>query len=251
MTPFLPVLFLGVALLYSMAGFGGGSSYIALLAISGLPLAGIPVLALSCNLMVASQGSVILGRAGHLRAKLLKPLLCGSIPAAFLAGAWRIDSHAYLWILTIVLTGAGMVLLLRISSSGKTEQPRSNFELFLLGGFFGGLAGLSGIGGGIFLAPVLHLLRAEKAQAIAAASALFITLNSAAGLVGQLTKGLERMEGIPAFLFILCPVAVLMGGFAGSRLLALDLSPARIRTITGIVVLLAAARLWLKLLFGA
>ena len=79
MTPILPILFLGVALLYSMAGFGGGSSYIALLAISGLPAAGIPVLALSCNLIVASQGSFILGRAGHLRPQLLIPLLTGSI----------------------------------------------------------------------------------------------------------------------------------------------------------------------------
>lgn len=246
----LPLIFFGIAFLYAMAGFGGGSSYIAILAISGFPLAGIPILSLSCNLVVSTQGSLILARAGHLNTRLLLPLLAGSIPAAFFAGALRIHSAAYLWILTIVLSAAGLALLFKPNQRSVETVTRKGSELFLIGGLLGGLAGLSGIGGGIFLAPVLHLIRAEKARDIAGAASLFIALNSLAGLLGQLTKGLERLEGIPMALFVLCPLAVLAGGFPGSRILAHRLSPINIRAITGVVVMLVAVRLWVKLIAG-
>jgi uncharacterized membrane protein YfcA len=232
-----------------MAGFGGGSSYIAFLAISGLPVAAIPVLALSCNLIVSGQGSIILARNGHLRKRLLLPLLAGSIPAAFAGGAWRIDSQAYLWILTAVLTLAGVALLIPARPDPEKPVQRSTPVYFLLGAILGGLAGLSGIGGGIFLAPALHLMRAEKAREIAGAAALFIALNSAAGLLGQLSKDWERLAGIPVYLYLACPLAVLAGGFFGSRTLSLRLQPASIRRITACVVLLVATRLWLKLVF--
>jgi uncharacterized membrane protein YfcA len=248
MTFLLPVVFFGIAFLYAMAGFGGGSSYIAFLAISGLPVAAIPVLALSCNLIVSGQGSIILARSGHLRKRLLLPLLAGSIPAAFIGGAWRIDAQAYLWILTIVLTLSGIALLIPAPGDSRPPVPLSRPTYFVLGAALGGLAGVSGIGGGIFLAPVLHLMRAEKAREIAGAAALFIALNSAAGLLGQLSKDLDRLSAIPVYLYIVCPMAVLAGGFIGSRTLSLKLQPASIRRITACVVLLVAIRLWLKLL---
>ena len=250
MSLLLPLVFFGIAFLYSMAGFGGGSSYIAILAISGFPLTGIPVLALSCNLVVASQGSVILARAGHLNIRLLLPLLCASVPSAFVTGSLRIHSETYLWILTLVLTAAGTALLVPTKLASKDPVKRRPVELFLIGGILGGLAGISGIGGGIFLAPVLHLMRAEKARDIAGAASLFIALNSLAGLLGQFTKGLEPLGGIPMVLYIVCPLAVIAGGFPGSRLLAKRLSPVKVRAITGIVVLLVAARLWIKLTVG-
>lgn len=250
MTALLPLAFFVIALFYSMAGFGGGSSYIALLAISGLPLAAIPILSLSCNLLVSGQGSLILARTGHLRLRLLAPLLLGSVPSAFLGGAWRIDSTTYLWILTSVLTLSGLALLFTVSPPDKASAPRSSFQLFLMGSLLGGLAGLSGIGGGIFLAPVLHLLKAARAREIAAAAAVFIALNSAAGLLGQLSKQSAPGDGIPTFLFIACPLAVVAGGFIGSRALSRTLPPLLIRRITAILVLLVALRLWLRLLAG-
>jgi uncharacterized membrane protein YfcA len=247
MSVLLPLVFFGIAFLYAMAGFGGGSSYIAFLAISGLPVASIPVLALSCNLIVSGQGSLILARTGNFRKDLLLPLLAGSVPAAFLGGAWRIDAHGYLWILAIVLTLSGLALLLPSPGDPDHTIPRSKPLLFALGAALGGLAGLSGIGGGIFLAPVLHLIRAASAREVASAASLFIALNSAAGLLGQLTKDMERLASIPVYLYVLCPLAVLAGGFIGSRTLSLRLQPVSIRRITACVVLLVAFRIWLKL----
>ncbi len=250
MSSLLPLVFFGVAVLYAMAGFGGGSSYIALLAISGLPLASIPVLALSCNLIVSTQGAIILARAGHCQRRLVIPLLAGSVPAAFVAGAWRIEALVYLWTLTVVLTLAGLALFYPVAAPAREPEPLSPVGLVLTGGSLGALAGLSGIGGGIFLSPVLHFLRAASPREIAAMAALFIAVNSTAGLLGQLTKGTERLAGIPASLYLLCPVAVLAGGWIGSRSLARHLSPRHIRQLTAVVVLLAAARLWLRLWGG-
>lgn len=247
MTALLPVAFFAVALLYSMAGFGGGSSYIALLAISGLPLAAIPVLSLSCNLLVSTQGSFILARSGHLRLRLLAPLLAGSVPAAFAGGAWRIESATYLVILTLVLSLSGLALLYPSTPPAHPAAPRSNFQLFFMGSVLGGLAGLSGIGGGIFLAPLLHLLKAAQAREIAAAAAVFIALNSAAGLLGQISKVNVLNGGIPLFLLLACPLAVVAGGFIGSRALSRTLPPLLIRRITAVLVLLVALRLWLRL----
>ena len=247
MTLLLPLVFFGVAFLYAMAGFGGGSSYIAFLAISGLPVGAIPVLALICNLIVAGQGSLILAKGGHLKSRFLVPLLACSIPAAFIGGAWRIDSQAYLWILTVVLTLSGVTLLNPTPPHSGDSVPRSRPFYCVLGTILGALAGLSGIGGGIFLAPILHLLKAGKAREIAGASALFIALNSAAGLLGQLSKDLDRLTGIPTFLFIACPLAVLVGGTIGSYNLSLKLPPSAIRRVTACVVLIAAVRLWLRL----
>lgn len=246
----LPLVFFGIAFLYAMAGFGGGSSYIAFLAISGLPIAAIPVLALSCNLIVSGQGSLVLARSGHFQKNLLLPLLAGSVPAAFLGGAWRIDAIAYIWILAVVLTLSGIALLIPSPEDSEHRAPRSGTALFSIGVTLGGLAGMSGIGGGIFLAPILHLLRAATAREIATAAALFITVNSAAGLLGQLTKDVGRLAGIPVYLYWACPLAVLAGGFFGSRILSLRLTPTGIRRMTAFVVLLVAARIWIKLILG-
>lgn len=247
----LPIAFFGVAFLYAMAGFGGGSTYIALLAIAGLPLAVVPIISLSCNCIVSGQGAWLLQRAGHIRWSLLAPLLVTSIPAAFLGGAWRLSGEVFLWLLTIALTTAGLALLYRPSDTEESHSPKHpQAKLLLLGLVFGLIAGLTGIGGGIYLSPALHLLRWEKPRAICSAASVFILLNSLAGLLGQLTKGIGQLSAAPAYLLWLCPLAVLVGGRLGSRQLIDKLPAARIRTMTAIVVLLVAARLWLRLLSG-
>lgn len=244
----LPLAFFGIAFLYAMAGFGGGSAYIAILAISGLPVAAIPVLALTCNLIVSGQGSIQLARSGLLKRRLVVPLLIGSVPAAFLGGAWRIDDATYLVVLASVLLLAGLALLFkRKAGPGRQASP---LVLGTIGAVLGGLAGISGIGGGIFLAPVLHLLRLESSKAIAGCAAIFIAVNSTAGLIGQLSKGPARLDAIPGFLYLACPVLVLAGGWIGTRRLTQSLSPSRVRSITGIVVILAAVRLWLNIILG-
>jgi uncharacterized membrane protein YfcA len=245
----LPIAFLGIAFLYSMAGFGGGSSYIAFMVIGGLPVASIPVLALSCNLIVSGQGSLILARSGKVNMKLLLPLLLGSVPAAFIGGAWRLQSDTFLIILTSGLTLAGVALLLPARIKDEPIPGRHNPALLLpVGVLLGGLAGVSGIGGGIFLAPVLHLLRLDTAKSVAAAAAVFIALNSCAGLAGQLSKGTGNLTGLPLWIYIACPVAVTVGGFFGSRNLSRHLSGNAVRNVTALIVLLVAVRLWLKVL---
>lgn len=244
----LPVLFFVVAAVYSMAGFGGGSSYIAILLVSGFPNPHIPALALVCNLIVSSQGSLILIRRGQLFVRPVLPLLGGSMPAAFIAGAWQIREGSYLVILALSLTIAGMALLLspREHLDGFRRIPP--LLHFTLGAVLGTIAGLSGIGGGIFLAPVLHLLKAENTRQIAGTAALFIALNSLMGLLGQLTKLSFEEDNSLWIAYAILPLAVVLGGQLGSRLLSNRLNPHRIRNLTGFLVLMVAIRLWINLL---
>ena len=224
---FLPLLFCAVAWLYSMAGFGGGSTYIALLVISGLPLTAVPVLALTCNLVVSTQGSVVLIRQGHADWGLLRPLLLGSLPCAFVGGAWRVPESAFIVILAAALSLAALAMLLQKGKAlaGEPRIQAPTFAILLgVGMGLGLLAGITGIGGGIYLAPVMHLLGWARAQSIAACTSLFISLNSLAGLLGQLSKGLSVIDSLPLLLVFACPLAVLVGGRCGSCLLADSLS---------------------------
>lgn len=253
MVALLPVLFLCVAWLYAMAGFGGGSTYIALLAISGLPLTAVPVIALSCNLIVSGQGSLALIRRGHARRAILVPLLLGSIPAAFLGGAWRLPEATFIVILAVALSIAGIAMLVQSQfGSGSKAPVKSPPVVVLLGAgiLLGLLAGVTGIGGGIYLAPVMHLFGWARAQTIAACTSMFIALNSVAGLSGQLTKGLSFIDSLPLVVLVACPIAVLIGGRVGTFFLTNKLPQERIRVITAAVILLVAARLWLKVLLG-
>lgn len=246
----LPILFIAVSCLYSMAGFGGGSTYIALLAISGLPLAIIPIISLTCNLIVTSQGSILLIKRGHAQWSILVPLLVGSIPAAFLGGAWRLPQETFLGILAAALTIAGLAMLAQnVLYKRKTEKVQQPKPIILAGAgvALGLLAGVTGIGGGIYLAPVMHLFGWARAHTIATCTSLFIALNSVAGLLGQLTKGGQLLSEAPLWILIGCPIAVVIGGRLGSYLLTNKLPQARVRLITAIVILMVSVRLWLKL----
>lgn len=250
MVALLPWLFLCVAWLYSMAGFGGGSTYIALLAFSGLPLAAIPIVALICNLVVSTQGSALLLKKGHGQWSILVPLLIGSIPAAFLGGAWRLPEATFIVILAIALSLAGTTMLLqdRIRKSGEGEIKAPPAPALLGSGILLGLlAGVTGIGGGIYLAPVMHLMNWARAKTIAACTSLFIALNSLAGLSGQLTKGSSVLDTLPIYILIACPIAVVIGGRLGTYFLSEALPNSKIRKITAAVILLVAIRLWLEI----
>lgn len=234
-----------------MAGFGGGSTYIALLAISGLPLTAIPVVALSCNLIVSTQGSVLLVKRGFAEWPILRPLLLASIPFAFLGGAWRLPESAFMVVLAAALTLAGTAMILQdlLKKEGQEAVESPPFGLLVSTGILlGFLAGMTGIGGGIYLAPVMHLFKWARAQTIAACTSMFIALNSLAGLLGQLTKGERLLDSLPLAVLVACPIAVLVGGRLGTHLLTDLLPRSRVRAVTASVILLVACRLWLKLL---
>ena len=237
--------FVVVAFLYASVGFGGGSSYTAILIASGLSWQLVPPISLLCNIIVVTGGVWHFTRAGHLDLKLAMPLIAASVPAAFLTGTVRLDEPTFLLVLAVALLISGTLMLLdRQWQQEEQSRPElSTIALLTLGLSLGALAGITGIGGGIYLAPVLHFFRLAEAKTVAATASLFILVNSLAGLGGQLTKlGSEAQILLDAGYLVL-PVAVLLGGQLGSRIGATRLPAAPIRRLTGLVVLLVAARL--------
>lgn len=239
--------FVFIAFLYASVGFGGGSSYTALLIESGLAWQLVPLISLLCNIIVVSGGVYHYYRCGHLNVRFALPLLATSIPAAFVGGTLRLAEPAFLMILGIALLSSGLLLLLdKQWSSGRSDTTApATTTLAGLGLSLGGLAGVTGIGGGIYLAPILHYFRLAQAQTVAATSSLFILLNSLSGLIGQGTKLGSEAHALISIEYVALPVAVLIGGQLGSRIGATSLPAAPIRRLTGLVVLIVAVRiLW-------
>lgn len=237
--------FVVVAFLYASVGFGGGSSYTAILISSGQSWQFVPPVSLLCNIIVVSGGVYHFARAGHLDVKFAVPLITASVPAAFLAGTVRLDEPVFLLVLAVALLVSGVLMLLdRQWHQEEQSRPEpGTIALLTLGLSLGALAGITGIGGGIYLAPVLHYFRLAEAKTVAATASLFILVNSLAGLGGQLTKlGTDAQILLDAGYLVL-PVAVLLGGQLGSRLGATLLPAAPIRRLTGLVVLIVAIRL--------
>jgi uncharacterized protein len=244
---YLAVAFLLVAFLYASVGFGGGSTYTALLIEAGLAWELVPPVSLMCNIVVVAGGVYHFHKAGHLDLKFSFPLIATSIPAAFLGGYVRLSESLFLLILGLALLAAGTLLLMDRSfrHGGMSPQPVTRTSSLGLGAFLGALAGVTGIGGGIYLAPVLHLFRLAGARTVAATCSLFILVNSIAGLAGQVAKLGSAAEPLLRWQYLALPVAVLVGGQLGSRAAAKWLPVSPIRRLTGAVILLVALRiLW-------
>lgn len=240
----LPLTFLVIAFLYATVGFGGGSSYLAVLAISEVPFEIIPKLALICNLLVVSGSLYHFRKQNLLRKKLILPFVLSSVPMAFLGGLYPIQEQTFIFLLTLGLILAGLRLLFvpRIKSSSLPSTRTA----FLLGSGLGLLSGLVGLGGGIFLSPLMMNMGWGKAKEIAATSCLFIFVNSIAGFLGQMTKNasLNVVEYLPIFLAVIC------GGQLGSRLGTHPRIPQHyIQRGTGILILVISSRLCYKLFF--
>ena len=243
----LAILFLATAALYSSVGFGGGSTYLALLLIGGIPYFIFPVIALSCNIIVVSGNCFNYIRAGNLNLKLLIPYLIGSIPLAFIGGSLLIEKRLFEILLFLVLTTAGVLLLLNFKSYDDKEENYIKIPIpvsISIGGVLGFISGVVGIGGGIFLSPILFLIRAGRPKHIVTTASLFILINSVSGIIGQLTKNAVINE-IPNYWYLL--VAVLIGGQLGN-FLNLRIFPTRILAlVTAIFVIFVAVRMGFKI----
>jgi len=243
----LAILFLATAILYSSVGFGGGSTYLALLLIWGVPYFIFPVIALSCNIIVVSGNCFNYIRAGNLNFKLLIPYLIGSIPLAFIGGSLPIEKRLFEILLFLVLSAAGILLLLNFKSYDDKEENYRKIPIpvsILIGGVLGFISGIVGIGGGIFLSPILFLIRAGRPKHIVTTASLFILINSVSGIIGQLTKNAVINE-IPNYWYLL--VAVLIGGQLGN-FLNLKIFPTRILAlVTAILVTFVATRMGFKI----
>ena len=201
----LSILFFLTAILYASVGFGGGSTYLALLFIWGVPYTIFPIIALGCNIIVVSGNCFNYIRAGNLNLKLLIPYLIGSIPLSFIGGSHSILKNNFLkFYLFFVLLIAGFLLLINFNSYNDKEKSYRNIPYFvsiIIGAILGFISGVVGIGGGIFLSPILFLLKVAKPKHIITAASLFILINSIFGIVGQLTKGIDFEEIYSLFIF--------------------------------------------------
>ena len=239
----LALAFLVTALLYASVGFGGGSTYAALLAWYKLDYRLLPLVALACNIVVVTGGTIRFARAGVTPWRGALTLTALAAPAALMGGLTPIGEASFLTLLglSLILTGAAMFLPI---SEAQAEEPTRLAKLApFLAAPIGYLAGLVGIGGGIFLAPLLHLARWNNARAIAATASVFILVNSSFGLVGQLLKqGPAALGGaVGAALPLLIAVAV--GGQIGS-LMAVRILPMKwVRWLTATLVGIVGARL--------
>jgi uncharacterized membrane protein YfcA len=246
-------LFFLVAVAYASVGFGGGSTYNALLILSGMDYRLVPAIALSCNILVVTGGIYHYSRAGSLSVGQLLPFIVLSVPMAWLGGSLLISEQVFIGLLGLCLLLAAMQMLLRPQVKDTTKSYSTTgywLTAAPVGGVIGLLAGITGIGGGVFLAPLIYLLRLAPARTVAGITSAFILVNSMAGLVGHMTKLAENsplqgwLQAWPLFL------VVLIGGQIGSHLGAYHLPEKWVKRLTAILILYVAIRLiwrWLEM----
>jgi len=244
----LSIFFFITAILYSSVGFGGGSTYLALMLIWDIPYYIFPIIALFCNIIVVSGNSINYIRSGNLNLKLLTPYLFGSIPFAFFGASISIGKELFEILLFFVLVIAGIFLLIESKSFNKNQVIVKKVPKILsifIGSLIGFVSGVVGIGGGIFLSPFLFLMKAGHPKHIATTASLFILINSIFGVAGQLTKDIvfnEFLNFWPLFL------AVLIGGQIGNFLNIKFLSNKTLVLITSLLVIFVAIRMGFRIL---
>lgn len=246
MSAIMALLFGLIALIYASVGFGGGSSYTAILTLTGIEPRLIPVISLCCNIVVVTGGTYRFWRVGLIDWKAVLPLLAVSAPLAFLGGLTPLKEATFLLILGTTLLVSAVALLLPQERLPEVKLPPT--ATLALSGLVGLLAGLSGIGGGIFMAPVLHLIRWAEAKRIAAFASLYILANSITGLGGQLLKGGVGAVAESSAAYWPLLLAVLIGGQIGSHIGIRLFSPVLLRRMTALLVGYAAIRLLLQAL---
>lgn len=245
--------FLLTAALYASVGFGGGSTYTALLTLAGTAFRVLPAISLICNIVVVTGGTLRFWRAGEIDWPRVLPLVMVSAPLAWLGGLTPIGEPLFRLILALSLLAAGLLLLFQRDPADEAKPLRTRSTGFdvAAGAGAGYLAGLVGIGGGIFLAPILHLTRWGSSRRIAATASFFILVNSIAGLAGQMTKlaaSDEGLLGLAGYWPLL--LAVLVGGQLGSVAALRLLSQTMVRRATAVLILYVAGQLLWRIALG-
>ena len=244
----LSIFFFITAILYSSVGFGGGSTYLALMLIWNIPYYIFPILALICNIIVVSGNSINYVRSGNLNFKLLAPYLIGSIPFSFFGASMSLTKELFEILLFVILIIAGIFLLIESKSFNNDQIKINSIPKILsvsIGSIIGFTSGIIGIGGGIFLSPILFLMKAGYPKQIATTASLFILINSIFGVAGQLTKDIvfdEFLNVWPLF------IALLIGGQIGNFLNIKFLSGKTLAIITSLLVIFVAIRMGFRVL---
>lgn len=235
--PWLAAGILLIAFLYSSVGHAGASGYIAVMTLFGLAPAEIKPTAYILNILVASIGSWQFYRAGHFRWELFWPFAICSAPLAFLGGLWNLPAQLFKIAVGVVLLFSAARFLYDPKDATDVRPPSRGLSL-IIGGVLGLLSGLTGTGGGIFLTPLMIVMRWATTKTAAATSVVFILVNSIAGLLGNVTA----TRAIPSFAFVLL-IAALAGGSVGSYLGSRRFSAPAIKRLLAAVLIIAGFKL--------
>lgn len=243
----IALVFAVVAFLYASVGLGGGSSYTALLAVLGATTAVIPMISLSLNVIVTTLGGTIFLARRHLRPRLIGPFLVSSIPMAYIGGMLDVSRIFFHWLLlTSLIVAALKIYLPRAERSGEKSLvagERSRLVLALCcGGILGLVAGIVGIGGGIYLVPLILLLGLGSTKEAAACGAIFVWINSVIGLISRYVH--QPLDPLPYLPLI---AGVIIGGIAGATLGAGSLPPRSMEKVLGIILMVAIGFLGRKI----
>jgi len=235
-TYFLPILFFIVAFTYSSVGLGGGSSYTALMAIFGMNILAIPMISLSLNLFVTSIGSYNFIRNKHGNLRLIAPFLISSMPMAYLGGALKLPKELFYILLLVSLVFVAIrIYFWKNTTINFCLEKRCKLILSLISGAILGLvAGIVGIGGGIYLVPLIIIFGLGSEKEAAACGSIFIWLNSCSGLISRFQyNSIELTSYIPLIF------AVLVGGALGSFMGSFKFSPKTMERMLGAVIIVA------------
>ena len=239
--------FLITAFLYATVGFGGGSTYNALLLLNNVDYNLIPKIALTCNIIVVTGSSIRYYKENLIPWKITIPLIIVSIPFSLLGGSISINKETFLLILSLCLIISGIFLLIRqkeVREIAQNTQGKIGLIFFsTISSILGFLAGLVGIGGGIFFSPILHITKAMPSKNIAAFSSIFILVNSVSGLIGQFMKEKNEQILINYLNYSWLFFAVLFGGLIGSHLGIKIFKPIIVRRLTAILIIFVGLRL--------
>jgi uncharacterized membrane protein YfcA len=228
-----------VSFLYSSVGHGGASGYLALMALFSFAPETMKPTALLLNIFVAGISFYYYYREGYFNKRLFLSFAISSIPFAFLGGTIEIDASIYKKILAVLLVFAILKMLNVFGKESDTIKQVKPWQGVMVGGIIGFFSGLIGIGGGIILTPLILLLHWGKMKEAAAVSALFIWVNSASGLIGQLSTGISLSRES----FILVAIAMIggvLGGYFGSK----KLNNQKLRYILALVLVMASFKLF-------
>lgn len=244
---FIALLFFIIAFAYSSVGLGGGSSYTALMAILGFNTLAIPMISLSLNLVVTTIGSFNYIRKGHARLHLILPFILSSMPMAYLGGSLRLPKEIFLWVLLISLVFVALRIYGWKSTTIKLDLTRNEKILvsILVGSILGLVAGIVGIGGGIYLVPLIIILGLGSGKEAAACGIIFVWLNSFSGLASRIQYNpIDLTQYVPII------IAVLIGGTLGSYMGSSRFSPATMERVLGIIAIVAIFFLGKKILLS-
>ncbi len=256
------LLFFAVALLYASVGFGGGSSYLAILALYGFDYVFLRAVALLCNITVVTNGTWQYYRHKLFDFRRTLPLVFASVPMAYVGGMVKLETKTFFITLGITLLLAAVAVWFRPSTKVNERKVEGNSLLYggrvgdgvlrndvfgiLLGSSIGFISGMVGIGGGIFLSPLLYLVNWDEPKRISAVASLFILVNSISGLLGQFQSGIPEFDWQLAFGLL---VSVAFGGFIGNYLGITRFKPIIVRRATAILIAYVSIQLLTKYLF--